>query len=117
MTVPQQHETVETRNEVRLLGRVSDIGEERSLPSGDALRTLRLVVDRDGTAARRQKVDVVECVLFTTRLRRQLDRWQVGDVVAVTGALRKRFFQTPRGLGSRVEVEVTAARRVRPARA
>jgi single-strand DNA-binding protein len=102
-------------NEVHLIGRLSAAAQERTLPSEAVMATFLIVVDRlDAEARSRQRVDVINCVVWTTRLRRQVMGWAAGDVVEVSGALRKRFFRTGAGAtGSRVEVEVGSARRVR----
>ncbi|WP_232680121.1 single-stranded DNA-binding protein [Nocardioides sp. R-C-SC26] len=103
-------------NEVRLVGRVSAVADERVLPSGDRLVGFRLAVDRPATTPGRQRVDALECAAWSPRCRRSASRWRVGDVVEVEGALRRRFFQTGAGAASRVEVEVSAARLVRRSR-
>lgn len=115
------------QNEVRLTGRVSAPAEERELPSGDVIATWRLVVDRpaDRSAARRAAVrdgeparpravvDTFDCVVRTARLRRSVRAFAAGDVVAVDGALRRRFFRGGGGgPASRYEVEVAAVRRL-----
>lgn len=81
------------RNEVALTGRVSGEPQHRVLPSGDELVSFRLVVRRPASARRRsrQVVDTIECVAWTSRLRRRVARLVDGDEVAVTGALRRRF--------------------------
>lgn len=108
--------TVAGANEVRLVGRVAGEVTAVELPSGDELVTFRISVDRAGTGtATRQKVDSVPCCTWTARVRRSALSWRVGDVVEVRGAVRCRFFQTARGLGSRVEVEVASARLIRRA--
>lgn len=103
-------------NEVRLVGRVSGEPEERVLPSGTALWTFRLVVPRlaprDGS---RQTVDVLDCAVWGGRVRRAVASWADGDHVEVTGAVRRRFFRAGSGSASRVEIEVSAGRRVRRA--
>lgn len=101
-------------NEVRLVGRVASAANAVELPSGDELVTFRISVERP-EAVTRQKVDSVPCCAWAARVRRSALGWQVGDVVEVGGAVRCRFFQTARGLGSRVEVEVTSARLIRRA--
>lgn len=118
------HETadVELCNEVRLVGRVPVPAEERVLPSGDVLCTFRVAITRDpdttGTrGARRSQVDSLECATWNGRVRRSAMTWQVGDVVEVSGSLRRRFFRSGAGTASRVEVEVVTARRLRRARA
>jgi single-strand DNA-binding protein len=102
-------------NEVLLVGRLSAPAEERTLPSEAVMCTFMVVVDRlDSELRSRQRVDVLSCVAWTPRLRRQVLAWSEGDVVEIRGALRKRFFRTGGGAtGSRVEVEVGSARRVK----
>lgn len=111
---------VELLNEVRLTGRLPALAEERVLPSGDTLCTFRVAVPRDPAAggagaAKRGQVDSLECVAWSGRVRRSVLAWQVGDLVEVSGALRRRFFRTAAGPASRVEVEVTSGRRLRRA--
>ena len=96
----------EAVNEVRLVGRLSARPEERVLPSGDAVWTFRVVVERAGPPGKeqpRQRVDALECAVWGGRLRRSVASWAAGDVVEVTGALRRRFFRPAarRRLGSR----------------
>ncbi len=103
------------RNQVDLVGRLAAAPLERLLPSGDAVVQLRLVVPRTGRASR-PGVDTIDCAAWTVALRRRLLRWEVGDVVALTGSLRRRFWRAPDGgAASRYEVEVLQARRVRRA--
>lgn len=105
-------------NEVRLVGRVSGDPVERTLPSGDLLVTWRLVVRRapeprneSGRAA--HPSDVINCSAWTARLRRSALTWRDGDVVDLTGALRRRFWKAGGAIpASRTEVEVEQARRV-----
>lgn len=102
-------------NEVRLVGRLSALPEEKEMPSGDTLVAFRLVVGRPPDAKRRTTVDALECVVWTSRAKRSVRSWRVDDVVEVHGSLRRRFFRTGAGPASRVEVEVERARLVRPA--
>lgn len=113
----------ELSNEVRLVGRIPAEPEERELPSGDLLCTFRVAVPRMGSPgsrpptdgkARRQ-VDSLECVTWSARVRRSALSWEVGDLVEVSGSLRRRFFRSGTATVSRVEVEVTAGRRLRRA--
>ena len=103
------------RNEVYLTGRVAAAPDERELPSGDSVVTVRLIVDREGTTATRssQRVDTIDCVAWTARLQRTVRRWEAGDEVEVSGALRRRFYRSADGPRSRFEVELAAARRPR----
>ena len=107
---------IELVNEVRLVGRISGAPEERTLPSGDSVWTLRVVVPRTGERhGSRASVDALECAVWTGRVRRSVATWRVGDVVEVSGQLRRRFFRAGGAAASRVEVEVTAGRIIRRA--
>ena len=96
---------VEAVNEVRLLGRLSRRPEVRELPSGDTVWNFRVVVRaRAGQGQARQRVDALECAVWSGRVKTHRSRsWVAGDVVEVTGALRRRFFRAggATGLGSR----------------
>lgn len=115
---PSASSTVAPRNEVLLVGRVSGEPEERELPSGDVLVAWRVVVDRppprrpppDGV--RLATVDTLDCVAWTSAVRRTARTLGDGDLVAVEGALRRRFWRAGAGSASRTEVEVLAVRRV-----
>jgi single-strand DNA-binding protein len=107
------------RNEVILCGRVSMAADERSLPSGDTVLTTRVVVERPtlrrakpGSHRTRQPVDAIDCVAWPARIRQTIRRWQPGDQVLVKGAIRRRFYRVDGRPVSRVEVEITEARRL-----
>ena len=101
-------------NEVRLVGRLAAEPVEVTLPSGDKLVTFRVTVDREG-ATTRQRVDALECSAWSARVRRSVGGWRPGDVVEVEGAVRRRFFRTANGTGSRVEIEAAGGRLIRRA--
>jgi single-strand DNA-binding protein len=107
------------RNEVVLVGRLAAAAQERELPSGDALVSWRIVVDRppaprtDGR--RTPTVDALDCIAWRKPVCRGVLSWQVGDTVEVSGALRRRFWRSEQGPVSRTEVEVVKARRLRKA--
>jgi single-strand DNA-binding protein len=107
----------EWANEVRLVGRVSAEAVERELPSGDAVASLRLVVPRASRArtakasGRGAGVDTIDVSCWTARTRRTARGLAPGDVIAVEGALRRRFFRSGTATASRYEVEATAVRR------
>lgn len=105
----------ECRNEVTLVGRVSQAPVERILPSGDALWVFRIVVPRpEGHGGRPGAVDALDCAVWGGRARRVVQGWRSGDVVRVAGAVRRRFFRAGGGgPASRVEVEVAQARLIR----
>lgn len=102
------------RNEVLLVGRVADEPNLTVLPSGDQLVTARLVVNRPPLAGHgnRTRVDTITCTAWSAPLRRRLRGWSAGDVVEVTGALRRRFWRTDTGPRSRYEVELAGAVRL-----
>lgn len=122
MTAAAQDAVVDqaaARNEVILVGRVSGAPQERELPSGDALVSWRVVVDRPAPrrppapGARPPTIDTIDCVAWTAAVRRTARSLTDGDVVSVEGALRRRFWRSGAGAASRTEVEVASLRRLR----
>jgi single-strand DNA-binding protein len=106
-------------NEVRLVGRVGKAPTSRELPSGDTLVTVQVNVQRPplpaGREVPKQRVDPIDCAVWTGRLQKAVLRWAEGDLVEVSGAVRRRFFQAGGSLGSRVEIELERARVIRRA--
>ena len=106
------------RNEVLLVGRISQAATDVDLPSGDPLVSFRLVVDRGRSnrpvpeGRKAPTVDTFDCVAWTASVQRSARLWQAGDVVEVQGAARRRFFRAGSGVQSRVEIEVVKARRL-----
>ncbi|RBY97399.1 single-stranded DNA-binding protein [Blastococcus sp. TF02-8] len=100
------------RNDVVLRGRVSAPAELRTLPSGDALLTFRLIVRRPAPRVRGQSVDVRTCITYDRALQRRFAAWQPGDVVEVEGALQRRFWRTGSGTASVCEVNCRRGRKV-----
>jgi single-strand DNA-binding protein len=104
------------RNEVTLAGRLAAAAEERVMPSGDVLVSFRIVVARPAagrpTRERAPTVDTIDCVAWRSGPRRTVCGWAAGDVVEVTGALRRRFWRSGAGAVSRTEVEVLRGRRL-----
>lgn len=105
----------DSTNEVRLVGRVAAEPVARTLPSGDTVVTFRVVVARPEGQKSKQAVDSLNCAAWAARLQRSVATWTEGDVVEVSGALRRRFFRGEGGPSSRVEVEVTRGRIIRRA--
>ena len=101
-------------NEVRLVGRLAATPEDRLLPSGDALATFRMVVERpEGTPGPR--VDTLDCSSWRADIRRAAAGWTPGDVLSIEGRLRRRFWRVGAGVASRYEVEVNRAKRLQRA--
>ena len=98
------------RNLVELVGRVSAAPESRTLPSGDEVVSIRLIVDRPAASRRRSKqlVDTFECSAWTARLRRRVGRLSPGDVIEVRGSLRRQFSRGATGVFSRVSVDLAS---------
>ena len=108
----------EAVNEVRLVGRLAADPQLRELPSGDTVWNLRVVVERavvPGKEKPRQRVDSLECAVWSGRLKKQVEKWEAGDVVEVSGAMRRRFFRAGGATASRVEVELMGGRIIRRA--
>ncbi len=100
-------------NEVHLRGRVSNQPDERVLPSGDRLVSVRVVVPRPPSRARPSAtVDTFDCVAWSARAGDSLLRLAPHDHVEIVGALRRRFWRGATGAASRVEVEVSRVRRL-----
>jgi single-strand DNA-binding protein len=105
--------TQHSLNEVTLTGRLSGVAT-RSLPSGDAVTTFRVIIDRapkDRGPSGRVLVDAIDCTAWRARVRASLARLADGDVVEVYGAIRRRFWKAGGQATSRVEVEVKRVRR------
>jgi single-strand DNA-binding protein len=105
-------------NLVRLRGRISTAPEQRELPSGTRIVTLRLSIAREATpmtVGSKQTSDWVDCSAWGPKVRRTVTAWQPGDVVEIEGALRRRFSRSEAGTATRLEVEVLSGRRVRRA--
>jgi single-strand DNA-binding protein len=114
----QSCELAPGRNEVLLSGRLSGGPVERELDSGDVVVTFRLVVRRPARSVsarpggHRVSVDTVDCAAWRADARRVLTRVTDGDLLAVDGALRRRFFRAGGAAVSRYEVEVARIRRI-----
>lgn len=101
-------------NQVLLRGRVADVAELRTLPSGDQIVSFRLIVDRSAAAKRRsrQLVDTFDCSAWTARLRTKAMRLAPGDRIEVDGELRRLFSRHGGGLSSRVYVDLGSLTRL-----
>lgn len=99
-------------NEVHIVGRMADDPVVRTLPSGDEIVTVRIVVNRpppDPDSGSRGSVDTVTCTAWVGDVRRWFLGSSAGDVVEIHGALRRRFWRNASGLNNTYEVEVTSA--------
>ena len=99
-------------NCVTLVARVTSEAEPFELPSGDTLVKFRVVVPRHKPVTK-ATVDTIDCVAFKPVVQRKANTLGVGDVVEITGALRRRFWKTGAGVASRMEVEVSKITSIR----
>jgi single-strand DNA-binding protein len=114
-----------SRNSVHLVGRLGAASRERTLPSGDAVLTFHVVVDRAasgpsvrpkpgrGRATGSDGVDAIACAAWSARARRTVRAIEPGAWIEVEGALRRRFRRGAVPPVSFYEVEVARVRRVR----
>lgn len=112
--VRSEHPARSDANVVRLVGRVSAAAEERTLPSGDRIASLRLIVRRGHAPGRGSMVlvDVIDVCCWTAATRRVAARLGSGDRAEVQGALRRRFFRSGVSVQSRYEVQASSLRRL-----
>lgn len=102
-------------NSVTLVGRLAGV-TERELPSGDALVSFRLIVDRPAHSrgpSGRVRVDALECSAYLASVRRRVLALSEGETVSMSGCLRRRFWRSSGGPMSVVEVEALTLTRVR----
>ena len=101
------------RNDVSLVGEISQAPQERMLATGAEIVTFRVdVASGDEDAGGR---DSFECTVRAARTRRAALAWDVGDVVEVNGAVRRRFYRVGGSSRPFVVIEADRARRVRAA--
>ncbi|MFF0247552.1 single-stranded DNA-binding protein [Streptosporangium sandarakinum] len=102
------------RNEVVLAGRLPEAASVRKLRSGSALTRWRLIVRRQ-QRDRRTQVDTIPCASFVPEVALAAAGWLPGDMVEVTGSLRRRWWGDDGSKASGYEVEVHSVRHLGPA--
>ena len=95
-------------NQVKLLGRCSNSGIEKELPSGDKVVEFRIVVKRDD----REGYDTFDVALWGAALRKRALSLKEGEWIEVEGALRRRFWKAGNLSVSRWQVEARQLRRI-----
>jgi len=108
----QSEDFSDWQNDVALTGRVTSEGELIELPSGESLIRFRIVVPRYKPVTK-TTVDTIDCVSFKPAIQRTVAKLEVGDIVTLAGAVRRRFWKAGPSVASRVEIEVTSVKRVR----
>ena len=111
MTNPPDIAHPDSRTEVVIVGRLGSRVDRRTLPSGDVVTVFTVVVDRPTSRARPlvakrgATIDAIACQTFRVPVTRRLESMEPGTWVRVEGTLRRRFWRSPGGLGSAMEVE------------
>lgn len=102
-------------NEVRLVGRLGGEVRETTMPSGDTMIRFHVIVERSAKARRDRPrapaVDALGCTAWTAGARKTLAAARAGDMVEVTGALRRRFQRGAASPTSWYDVEVQKIKR------
>ena len=88
-------------NDLLLRGRVSAVATTKELPSGDKVVEFRLIVAREN----REGVDTLDIAAWSARSRKTALSLTPDEWVEISGAIHRRFWQSPAGLASRWQVE------------
>jgi len=88
-------------NDLLLRGRVSAGATTKELPSGDKVVEFRLIVTREN----REGVDTLDIAAWSAKSRKTALSLAPDEWVEISGAIHRRFWQSPGGLASRSQVE------------
>jgi single-strand DNA-binding protein len=89
-------------NDLLLRGRVSAAAAAtKELPSGDKVVEFRLIVTREN----REGVDTLDIAAWSAKSRKMALSLVADEWVEISGAIHRRFWQSPAGLASRWQVE------------
>jgi len=96
-------------NAVSLIGRLSGEPTEKILPSGDKVVEFRVVIAREGKPSKSKKsmVDTIDVAAWSAVNRKIALKLNEHSWVAISGSIRRRFWQSPAGLASRWQVEAS----------
>jgi single-strand DNA-binding protein len=98
-------------NDVHLIGRFGNSIEERELPSGTVITSFNVIIDRPSREVHgRIKVDSIACQTSRPSVASRVLKISPGELVEVSGALRRRFWRGGSGLASSTEVHVVRCR-------
>ena len=95
-------------NTVLLRGRVSGEPADKELPSGDHVVEFRIVIQR----ALPGGVDTLDIAAWSAKTRKRGMTLKSGEWVEVSGAVRRRFWQSSTGLASRWQIEASEISRI-----
>jgi len=100
-------------NSIEIVGRLGSRVTQRELPSGDVATGFAVIVDRlVSEQVGSIKVDTLPCQTFRDSVAKKVLTLEPGTPVSCTGVLRRRFWKSPGGLASTLEIEVRALKRV-----
>jgi single-strand DNA-binding protein len=88
-------------NDLLLRGRVSAAATTKQLPSGDKVVEFRLIITRES----REGVDTLDIAAWSAKSRKTALTLGPDEWVEISGAIHRRFWQSPGGLASRWQVE------------
>ena len=99
------------RNEVLLVGEITDGPTERDLADGRSVVTFRIDVrvDTDAGPVR----ESFDCTVDAARTRRAALGWALGDVVEVEGVVRRKFYKVGASSKPFTVIEAGRAKRLR----
>ena len=88
-------------NDLLLRGRVSAAATTKELPSGDKVVEFRLIITRES----REGVDTLDISAWSAKSGKTALTLGPDEWVEISGAIHRRFWQSPGGLASRWQVE------------
>jgi single-strand DNA-binding protein len=95
-------------NKVSLVGRLSGEVKEKILPSGSKVVEFRLIIEREkDLSGSKQLVDTIDIATWSAVGRKSALKLNENAWISVSGAIRRRFWQSPTGLASRWQVEAS----------
>lgn len=95
-------------NKVSLVGRLSGEAKEKILPSGSKVVEFRLIIEREkDLSGSKQLVDTIDIATWSAVGRKSALKLDENAWISVSGAIRRRFWQSPTGLASRWQVEAS----------
>ncbi|MFD3686250.1 single-stranded DNA-binding protein [Nocardiopsis sp. NPDC058631] len=107
---PGPRHEADHRNEIVVAGRITAEPLVRELPSGDRVATWRICVARPtDTRYAGRGFDSITCASFDHDLHEGIRAWRLGDVVRMSGELRRRTWRGREGVRSVCEVEARTA--------
>ena len=88
-------------NDLLLRGRVSAPATSKELPSGDKVVEFRLIITR----TEREGVDTLDIAAWSAKSRKIALTLEGDEWVEISGAIHRRFWQSPTGVASRWQIE------------